>query len=62
MSASLLDQMSSGVLSGVPRSAVMGLSDSVKQRLALRVRGQFGDFSPRPNASIAAAGRPGYGG
>jgi hypothetical protein len=40
-SATLLNQMPSSVLAGIPRSAVMSLDNDVKQRLSARVRAHF---------------------
>ena len=59
-SATLLNQLPAGVLSGVSRSAVNGLSADVKRRLSGRVKSQFG-LSTVVREDIGG-NRPGYNG
>ena len=59
-SATLLNQLPAGVLSGVSRSAVNGLSADVKRRLSGRVKSQFG-LSTVAREDIGGS-RPGYDG
>jgi hypothetical protein len=59
-SATLLNQLPAGVLSGISRAAVNGLSADVKQRLSGRVKGRFGLATLVHEDNNR--GRPGYGG
>jgi hypothetical protein len=60
--ARLLNQMPPEVLDGVPRTAVVGLPNSVKQQLTPRVRGQFGIALASDDGGSAGSTSVGYGG